>query len=147
MPEAPSNDVPPLAIGHLALTVADLGASYRFYADLGLRTFDKDAAMAIMELRGGTHRLLFQRGGPADGPSEEAGEGLFDGAKADNIDLMIAGRSREELEGLRNRLVDAGHAPAPIPDRRFFGHYVFKAKDPDGNEVTVSTSHASDLPI
>lgn len=143
MPEAHANDIPPLAIGHLSLTVADLEASYRFYADLGLRTFDKDGAMAILELRGGTHLLLFQRGGAADGPSE----GPFDAAKADNIDLMIAGRSREELETFRSRLVDGGHAPEPIPDRRFFGHYVFKAKDPDGNEVTVSTSHASNQPI
>jgi uncharacterized glyoxalase superfamily protein PhnB len=99
--------------------------------------------MAILELRGGTHLLLFKRGGPADGPSE----GPFDGTKAGSLDLMIAGRSREELQALRDHLVERGHAPAPIPDRRFFGHYVFKAHDPDGNEVTVSTSHASDLPI
>jgi catechol 2,3-dioxygenase-like lactoylglutathione lyase family enzyme len=143
MPEAQSNAVPPVAIGHLALTVADLEASYRFYVDLGLRSFGKDEAMAILEMRGGTHLLLFKRGGPADGPSE----GPFDAAKAESIDLMIAGRSLEELEAFRGRLVERGHSPAPIPDQRFFGHYVFKAKDPDGNEVTVSTSHASNLPI
>jgi catechol 2,3-dioxygenase-like lactoylglutathione lyase family enzyme len=136
-------DVPPVAVGHLSLTVADLDASYRFYADLGLRTFDKDAAMAIMELRGGAHLLLFQHGGAEDGTTD----GPFDAAKAGAIDLMIAGRSREELEAFRSRLVDGGHAPEAIPDRRFFGHYVFKARDPDGNEVTVSTSHASELPV
>ena len=144
MPEAQVNDVPPLAIGHLSLTVADLDASYRFYADLGLRTFQRDAAMAIMELRGGTHLLLFKRGGPADGVDDDS---PFDGAKAVSVDLMIAGRSREELEAFRGRLAAGGHAADPIPDRRFFGHYVFKARDPDGNDVTVSTSHASDLPV
>ncbi len=143
MPEAQSNAVPPVAIGHLALTVANLEASYRFYVDLGLRSFDKDDAMAILEMRGGTHLLLFKRGGPADGPSE----GPFDGAKAESIDLMIAGRSLEELQAFRSHLVERGHSPKSIPDQRFFGHYVFKAKDPDGNEVTVSTSHASNLPI
>jgi catechol 2,3-dioxygenase-like lactoylglutathione lyase family enzyme len=143
MPEAQANDVPPLSVGHLSLTVADLEASYGFYVDLGLRTFDKDANMAILELRGGTHLLLFKRGGPADSPDE----GPFDQSKTDSVDLMIAGRSREELEALRRRLVDRGHSPEPIPDRRFFGHYVFKAKDPDGNEVTVSTSHASERPV
>jgi catechol 2,3-dioxygenase-like lactoylglutathione lyase family enzyme len=143
MPEAQSNAVPPVAIGHLTLTVADLEASYGFYVDLGLRSFDKEDAMAILELRGGTHLLLFKRGGPADGPTE----GPFDQAKAAGVDLMIAGRSLEELQALHDHLVQRGHSPDPIPDRRFFGHYVFKARDPDGNEVTVSTSHASDLPV
>ena len=142
MSEAQSNTVPPLAVGHLTLAVADLEASYRFYVDLGLRSFDKEDDMAILELRGGTHLLLFKRGGLVG-----QDEGPFDGAKAEAIDLMIAGRSREELETLRGHLVQCGHAPEPIPDQRFFGHYVFTAKDPDGNEVTVSTSHASDLPV
>jgi catechol 2,3-dioxygenase-like lactoylglutathione lyase family enzyme len=142
MPEAEA-DIPPVAVGHLSLTVADLEASYRFYADLGLRTFDKDEDMAIMELRGGTHLLLFRDGGADDGTTDSP----FDAVKAGAVDLMIAGRSREELEAFRGRLVSGGHAPEPIPDRRFFGHYVFKARDPDGNEVTVSTSHASDQPI
>jgi catechol 2,3-dioxygenase-like lactoylglutathione lyase family enzyme len=142
MPAAQSNAVPPVAIGHLTLTVADLEASYRFYVDLGLRSFDKEDSMAILELRGGTHLLLFKRGGPVD-----QDEGPFDQAKADAIDLMIAGRSLEELQAFRSHLVERGHAAEPIPDRRFFGHYVFKAKDPDGNEVTASTSHASDLPV
>jgi catechol 2,3-dioxygenase-like lactoylglutathione lyase family enzyme len=142
MPEAPSNAVPPVAIGHLTLTVADLEASYRFYVDLGLRSFDKADTMAILELRGGTHLLLFKAGGPVG-----QDEGPFDQAKADSIDLMIGGRSLEELQALRSHLVERGHAPEAIPDRRFFGHYLFKAKDPDGNEVTVSTSHASDLPV
>jgi len=30
---------------------------------------------------------------------------------------------------------------------RFFGHHIFTARDPDGNEVAVSTSHASNLPV
>jgi catechol 2,3-dioxygenase-like lactoylglutathione lyase family enzyme len=142
MPEAASNAPPPLAVGHISLTVNDLEASYRFYSDLGLRSFDKGDAMAILELRGGTHLLLFQQGGPIG-----AEAGPFDGARATSIDLMLGGRGRDELEALRSRLVERGHAPEPIPDRQFFGHHLFKAKDPDGNEVTVSTSHASDLPI
>jgi catechol 2,3-dioxygenase-like lactoylglutathione lyase family enzyme len=142
MPEAQPNAVPPVAIGHLSLTVADLEASYRFYVDLGLRSFDKEESMAILELRGGTHLLLFKRGGPVG-----QDEGPFGAAKAESIDLMLAGRSLEELQAFRDHLIERGHAPEPIPDRRFFGHYAFKAKDPDGNEVTVSTSHASNLPV
>ena len=142
MPEAQPETVPQLAIGHLSLTVGDVAACHRFYADLGLRTFDKGEEMAILELRGGTHLLLFQRGAPfTDAKSP------FDGARATSVDLMIAGRSRDELEAVRGRLVQHGHVPDPILDRQFFGHFVFKAKDPDGNEVTVSTSHAGDLPV
>lgn len=142
MPEAQPDAVPDFAIGHLSLIVGDVAACHRFYADLGLRTFDKGESMAILELRGGTHLLLFQRGAPDSGV-----ESPFDGARGTSVDLMIAGRSREELEAVRGRLVAHGHAPEPIADRRFFGHYVFKAKDPDGNEVTVSTSHAGNLPV
>ena len=142
MPEAQAETVPAFAIGHLSLTVDDVAACHRFYADLGLRTFNAGETMAILELRGGTHLLLFQRG--AEGGDVES---PFDGARGNSVDLMIAGRSREDLQAVRDRLVQRGHAPEPIADRTFFGHHVFKAKDPDGNEVTVSTSHASDLPV
>jgi catechol 2,3-dioxygenase-like lactoylglutathione lyase family enzyme len=142
MPQAETNAPPPLGIGHLSLTVGDLEASYRFYADLGLRSFGKGDGMAILELRGGTHLLLFRQGGP-----QGQDEGPFDNAKATSLDLMIAGRSLDELTAFRDAFAACGHAPGPIPDRQFFGHYVFKAKDPDGNEVTVSTSHASNLPV
>ena len=143
MPEAQSNAVPPVAIGHVAMTVGDLEASYRFYVDLGLRTMGKSDSMAIMELRGGTHLLLFRRGGPDEGGDESP----FDQDPAKTLDLMIAGRSEDDLASFRDRLVKGGHAADPILGRRFFGHYVFKARDPDGNQVTVSTSHASDQPI
>ena len=144
MPEAPITDKPPVGIGHLALTVADVQASHAFYATLGLRTLGKDADLAILELRGGTHLLLFQRGGAAAG--DETGS-PFDQKPLDGVDLMIEGRTFEELDAYRTALIAGGVAADPIPDQRFFGHYVFKAKDPDGNEVTVSTSHASNHPV
>ena len=143
MPEAQSNAAPPVAIGHVAMSVGDLAASYRFYVDLGLRTMGKSDSMAILELRGGTHLLLFQRGGLDEGGEESP----LDQQPATSLDLMIAGRSEEELTAFRGHLVERGHSPDPILGRRFFGHYIFKAKDPDGNQVTVSTSHASDQPI
>lgn len=144
MPDA-SNETPPaVGLGHLSMTVADLEASHRFYTTLGLRVMGQDAAMSILELRGGTHLLLFQKGGPADGGDTAS---PFDQPSARSIDLMIAGRTRDELDAFRSDLVAKGFAPEPIMDRRFFGHYVFTAKDPDGAAVTVSTSHASQYPI
>ena len=135
---------PPVGVGHMVMTVADVEASHRFYTALGLRAFGKGEDMSILELRGGTHLLLFQRGGPS---TEAEVESPFDQAKPSAIDLMIEGRTFEELDAYRASLIAGGVQPDPISDKRFFGHYVFKARDPDGNEVTVSTSHASDLPI
>ena len=117
-------------------------ASNRFYVTFGLRVVGKGDDMSILELRGGTHLLLFQRGGAsaeADSPFDQAASGA--------IDLMIEGRTFEELDAYRTALIAGGVHPDPIPDKRYFGHYIFKARDPDGNAVTVSTSHASDLPI
>src|SRR5215469_10291011 len=124
MPEASSQERPSVGLGHMAMTVADVAASHRFYASFGLRTMGHDENMAILELRGGTHLLLFQRGGAADGASESP----LDQPPAQTIDLMIAGRTRDDLEAFRDGLVAEGITPDPIMDRRFFGHYVFQAK-------------------
>jgi catechol 2,3-dioxygenase-like lactoylglutathione lyase family enzyme len=133
---------PPVGVGHMALTVADVEASHRFYTTLGLRIIGRADDMSILELRGGTHLLLFQRGGPSAGA-----ESPFDQAAPGAIDLMIEGRTFEELDTYRAALIAGGVQPDPISDKRYFGHYIFKTRDPDGNEVTVSTSHASNLPV
>jgi catechol 2,3-dioxygenase-like lactoylglutathione lyase family enzyme len=133
---------PPVGIGHVALSVADVEASHRFYTTLGLRVVGRADDMSILELRGGTHLLLMRRGGPSAETESPFGQA---GRRA--IDLMIEGRTFEELDAYRAALVAGGMQPEPIPDRRYFGHHIFKTRDPDGNEVTVSTSHASDLPV
>lgn len=144
MPDASNQAPPAVGLGHLSMTVADLKASHRFYTSLGLRVMGGDESIAILELRGGTHLILFQKGGPADGADSGS---PFDQPPAQRIDLMIAGRTRDELEAFRSDLTAKGFAPDPIMDRRFFGHFVFRARDPDGAQVTVSTSHASPYPI
>jgi catechol 2,3-dioxygenase-like lactoylglutathione lyase family enzyme len=53
------DSLPAAALGHFVMKVADLGVSYQFYADLGLRQIGRFPDMAIIELRGGTHILLF----------------------------------------------------------------------------------------
>jgi catechol 2,3-dioxygenase-like lactoylglutathione lyase family enzyme len=129
-----AGEAPPLAVGHLALNVADLEASHQFYTGLGLRSFAKDGGIAILELRGGTHLLLFPRQGDA-------------AAKPASVDLMIAGKTREALEAFRRGAIARGVGLGPIADERRFGHYLISDKDPDGNEVTIFTSHAGDLPV
>lgn len=131
-----SDDKPQVAVGHVTLSVSDIDASYKFYVDAGLRPFAKDEEIAILEMAGGTHLILFPRGGDGAGPGH-----------AQSLDLMIAGRTLDELEGYRSRLVASGIAASPIPEQKFFGHYRFSAADPDGHQITVFTSHASDLPV
>jgi catechol 2,3-dioxygenase-like lactoylglutathione lyase family enzyme len=133
---------PPVGVGHMALTVANVEASSHFYTSLGLRVIGGSADMSILELRGGTHLLLFRRDGTASDVDSP-----FDGSPRGMIDLMIEGRTFEDLDAYRARLIADGIEPDPISDKRYFGHYIFKAKDPDGHQVTVSTSHASDLPV
>ena len=135
---------PPVAVGHMALTVADVAASHRFYTALGLRLIGKGDDLSILELRGGTHLLLFQRGGPT---AEAEVDSPFENAAPGAIDLMIEGRTRDELDAYRTAAVAAGVAADPIDEKRYFGHHIFKARDPDGNAVTISTSHASQLPV
>jgi catechol 2,3-dioxygenase-like lactoylglutathione lyase family enzyme len=42
---------PPVGVGHMALTVADIESSHRFYATLGLRIVGKDDSMAILVVK------------------------------------------------------------------------------------------------
>jgi len=90
------SDEPRIAIGHVALAVSDVAASAHFYADLGLKPCFENAGMAILELRGGTHLLLFSR---ETGPAIPAVE---------RVDLMIAERSRAALEAYRDGILARG---------------------------------------
>ena len=132
MPNA--EDKPQVAVGHVTLTVSNVEASHQFYVDAGLRSFAKGDELAILEMAGGTHLILFPRGGAEEG-------------RAKSLDLMIAGRTLDELTAYRSRLTAKGVAASPIPEQKFYGHYRFTAPDPDGHEITFFTSHASDLPV
>ncbi len=55
---------------------------------------------------------------------------------------MIKGKDLNELEKYRLELISRGIAAGEIPDKTFFGHYLFCIKDPDGNGITIYTSHA-----
>ena len=62
-------DRPKAAIGHVTLRVQDVQRSCAFYAQLGLRRVVEKEELAILELRGGTHLLLFRaKGKPKRGP-------------------------------------------------------------------------------
>ena len=131
-----------LAVAHLVLKVADLKSSCQFYSNLGLPPFAVDGGVAIIELRGGTHLLLISADQPAGDDVAESLTGQFHKKLSERFDLMIKGKGLNELEKYRLELISRGIAAGEIPDETIFGHYLFCIKDPDGNGITIYTSHA-----
>jgi catechol-2,3-dioxygenase len=131
-----------LAVAHLVFKVADLKSSCQFYSNLGIPPFAIDENVAIIELRGGTHLLLLEVDQLAGGDVAESVTGQFHKRFSEQFDLMIKGKDQNDLEKYRLELISRGIAAGEIPDETFFGHYLFCIKDPDGNGITIYTSHA-----
>jgi catechol-2,3-dioxygenase len=131
-----------LAVAHLVFKVADLKRSCQFYSNLGIPPFAIDGKVALIELRGGTHLLLLEVDPLAGEDVAESVTGQFHKRFSEQFDLMIKGKGLNELENYRSELISRGIAAGEIPDETFFGHYLFCIKDPDGNGVTIYTSHA-----
>ena len=133
---------PELAVAHLVFKVADLKSSCQFYSNLGLPPFAIDGKVAIVELRGGTHLLLLEVDLLAGDDLAESLTGQFHKRFSERFDLMIQGKGLNELKKYRLELISRGIAAGEIPDETFFGHHLFCIKDPDGNGITIYTSHA-----
>jgi catechol 2,3-dioxygenase-like lactoylglutathione lyase family enzyme len=132
-------------VAHLVFKVADLKSSCQFYLKLGLPPFATDEKVAIIELRGGTHLLLLLLSvdEPAGEDIAESLTGQFHKRFSEQFDLMIEGKGLDELKKYRSELLSRGIAAGDIPDETFFGHYLFCIRDPDGNGITIYTSHAN----
>jgi len=131
-----------LAVAHLVFKVADLKSSCQFYSNLGIPPFAMDGEVALIELRGGTHLLLLEVDQMAGGDVAESVTGQFHKRFSEQFDLMIKGKDQNDLEKYRLELISRGIAAGEIPDETFFGHHLFCIKDPDGNGITIYTSHA-----
>jgi catechol-2,3-dioxygenase len=133
---------PELAVAHLVFKVADLKRSCQFYSNLGLPPFAiiEEEKAAIVELRGGTHLLLLEGDQLAD--MAESVTGQFHKRLSEQFDLMIKGKGLNDLKQYRLDLISRGIAAGEIPDEMFYGHHLFCIKDPDGNGITIYTSHA-----
>jgi catechol-2,3-dioxygenase len=131
-----------LAVAHLVFKVADLKSSCQFYANLGLPPFAIEEKIAIIELRGGTHLLLLSVDEQAGEDVAESLTGQFHKRLSEQFDLMIKDKGLNELKKYRLELISRGIAAGEIPDEAVFGHYLFCIKDPDGNGITIYTSHA-----
>ena len=131
-----------LAVAHLVFKVVDLKRSCRFYSNLGIPPFFADDEVAIIELRGGTHLILLSVDSMAGEGIADSLTGQFHKRFSEQFDLMIEGKSLDELKQYRSELISRGIAAGEIPDEAVFGHHLFCIKDPDGNGITIYTSHA-----
>jgi catechol 2,3-dioxygenase-like lactoylglutathione lyase family enzyme len=111
---------PPVWIGHARLSVSDLDRSADFWRTVGMREIERNEQIVVLELRGGTHLVL--RPGRPPGSADAS------------FDLMV-----EDLEATHTEWERLGLNVSPIDRGRI--HSAFVLRDPDGNTVTVNSSH------
>ena len=109
---------PRFALGHLALTGADIDNLTDFYESIGMRLVVRLGSMSIIELRGGTHIII--RSGPVGDAT---------------LDFIV-----DDIDETRAVLEAAGAEPTTI--RRGSPHDMFTATDPEGNTLVVNSNHA-----
>jgi hypothetical protein len=119
---------PPVAVGHVRLTVSDVGAAARWLETVGLRPIVTRDELAVLELRGGTHVVLRQ-----------AEQAVASGTAAP-FDLMV-----DDVDAAHRDYAGKGLSPSEI--RRGRIHDSFDLAGPDGWAFTVNSSHASGQPI
>jgi hypothetical protein len=141
------NNLPAAAFGHFIMKVNDISVTHRFYESMGLRSGGTFPDLAIIELRGGTHILIFDKNAESPFPLEASHIGQRGGMVSERLDLMIEGKAKSDLEKYRASLINNGLPAEEIAQDKFFGHYYFRMVDPDGNGITVYTSHVGDLPV
>ena len=142
------DEQPEVAVGHVVMHVSDVERSVDFYLKLGLRGREAtEPGMSLLELLGGTHLMLVDDDGMKQSlPASRIGATLPDREPdwKEDFELMVRGKSREDLEAYRDGLIEKGLNPGPVEDA-MFGHSLFQIDDPDGNTITVYSSHAHDL--
>jgi hypothetical protein len=119
---------PPVAVGHVRLTVTDVGGAARWLETVGLRPIVTRDELAVLELRGGTHVVVRHSEQP---PASGTGA---------PFDLMV-----DDVDATHRDYAEKGLSPSPI--RRGRIHDSFDLAGPDGWAFTVNSSHASGQPI
>lgn len=110
---------PRFSICHVQLTAADPVVLGEFYASIGMRMVATMANMSILELRGGTHLVIF-RGEPG----------------VTRLDLMV-----DDLDDIHALLAEMEANPEAI----VLGspHDTFRVNDPEGNALLIESSHVT----
>jgi hypothetical protein len=125
---SPTDQRPPVAVGHVRLNVVDVGAAARWLETVGLRPIVTRDELAVLELRGGTHVVVRQAEQP---PAPGTGA---------PFDLMV-----DDVDAAHRDYAEKGLSPSPI--RRGRIHDSFEVAGPGGWAFTVNSSHASGQPI
>ena len=108
-----------MVVGQGALCVSDLSRSARFYGTLGLRPVLQHPHIVVLELRGGTHLVLFQA------------RGEHPRGRVRSFGLLVAD-AREYRERAAAVGIDVGPVTEDAAHRR-----VFEMTDPDGHVLKV----------
>ena len=98
--------------------------SVQFMLAVGMSSVFQGAEVSILELRGGTHLLLFPREEPTIGQA--------------SFDLMV-----DDLHSMHRRLCELGYEPSPIEAKPDIGHETFDVVEPAGARITFFSSHAT----
>lgn len=98
--------------------------SARFMRAIGMRPVFEGPAVAIYELRGGTHLILTMKSEvvPGDAP----------------FDLMV-----EDLRATHQHFTSLGLAPTPIEAMPNIDHELFRVQEPAGHLITIFSNHVS----
>ena len=121
---------PTVAVGHTVHYVSDVGRSELFYKQLGMRSVLSRNEIAILELRGGTHLILFPR---KDGQSP---------AKETPFDLMV-----DDVDAYKIELAGNQIEGTEVRSDKVSGHKIFEIKDPDGFVIAICSSHTNGRPV
>ena len=109
---------PRFAIGHVGISAADVEGLAGFYVQIGMRPVLSSGHMAIIELLGGTH-IIISSGAPG----------------GQQLDLIV-----DDIDDTHAVVAAADGAPGEI--RRGSPHSTFTATDPEGNRLTIHSTHA-----
>lgn len=130
-----------LSASHVVLLVADVGRSIEFYGRIGLPAFLVRDDIALIELRGGTHLILARRGSADAADMVSSRIGQMAPETGERFDLMLGTADKPDLETYRADLIGKGVEVGVLNAEEYFGHWYFQVRDPDGNVVSVYTSH------
>lgn len=119
---------PPLWVGHVVLESNRLSESAAFMRSIGMRPIFEGPAVAIFELRGGTHLIIT--------PKEEITAGDLP------FDLMV-----EDIRGTHARFTALGLAPTAIEALPGIDHERFFVVEPAGHRIAFYSNHVSGKPV
>ncbi len=120
------DDRPSVWVGHITLPTNCLDESETFMQKIGMRPIFRNDAVAVLELRGGTHIVLLKQDAAAEGDAD--------------FDLMVA-----ELDETHRDYAARGLEPSEVT--RGDIHDSFTIRDPGGMQITVNSTHVSDQPV